>query len=252
MNPQHSTYRNRSQLLASAAIFATLLLGAANAQHPANPSFTSPTNNDILTHNFGVFRQGASGSTLNFSVFNLPFPSGTTAPMTLASTPSLGNTSSIVLQTGTVAGIPAGSSVPMSLQFNTSTPGSISVAYTLQFSSDGMPSEPTQDLAIAAFATVYRRGDYDLDHDVDNADFALWRSSFGSNSSATDGSENGVVDAADYVIWRNNFTGPLGTGLGEQVVSLMPASLAVPEPTSAAILFIATGLLTCPHRRLRR
>src|SRR5688572_13914400 len=51
-------------------------------------------------------------------------------------------------------------------------------------------------------------GDYDADGDVDNADYAPWRTAFGSTVTAghgADGNRNGVVDAADYVTWRKNF-----------------------------------------------
>ena len=47
-------------------------------------------------------------------------------------------------------------------------------------------------------------GDYDADGDVDNADYVVWRSTFGDSIGIlrADGNGSGVVDAADYVIWR--------------------------------------------------
>lgn len=76
----------------------------------------------------------------------------------------------------------------------------------------------------------YLAGDYDHDGNVDNDDYAVWRSTFGTNTGnrPSDGNGNGVVDAADYIIWRNNLgaTVHAGAGFGE----------AVPELTSAAYL----------------
>jgi hypothetical protein len=89
-------------------------------------------------------------------------------------------------------------------------------------------------------------GDYDLDGDVDQADYIVWRASFGNPESVpgnnADGNANGIVDAADYVLWRDNlgtslFT-PLGTGSGS---ALGLSGTAVPEPASIAI-----GLLCLP------
>ncbi len=235
----------------TAALFASV---SAAADNPANPSFSGTSDDNILFHVFtppsGVFRQGGPGATLNFSVFNLAAPTGTTAPMTLLSnTPSGGATSSIVLNAGTVVDLPAGSSAPMSLVLNTSTPGHLSVSYTLKFTSS--PSSPNQDLAIGATADVYRRGDYDLDGDVDNADYALWRNTLGNASALppADGNEDGVVNAADYVVWRNNFTGPLGSATEATNLS---SSGGVPEPASAVVALLVTGLANLCSRRRQR
>jgi glucose/arabinose dehydrogenase len=62
----------------------------------------------------------------------------------------------------------------------------------------------------ATGARIYRvryvnpiAGDYDIDGDVDNNDYGVWRANIGSNLLlAADGNKNGVVDAADYVVWR--------------------------------------------------
>jgi hypothetical protein len=77
-------------------------------------------------------------------------------------------------------------------------------------------------------------GDYDMDGDVDGADYTRWRATFGQMVAATgdgaDGNGNGIVDAADYVVWRNM----LATGAGS-------VSVVVPEP--ASVLLGLIGLL---------
>lgn len=71
-------------------------------------------------------------------------------------------------------------------------------------------------------------GDYDVDGDVDGADFLVWQRAFSSGSQlAADGNQNGVVDAGDLTVWRDNFGVP-------RTVS---AQAAIPEPTSLTLLF---------------
>lgn len=67
-------------------------------------------------------------------------------------------------------------------------------------------------------------GDYDADGDVDDADYGVWKGTFGAAGSGlpADGNGNGIVDAADYVVWRNNNGASVHVGAG--------AGAAVPEP----------------------
>jgi hypothetical protein len=72
-------------------------------------------------------------------------------------------------------------------------------------------------------------GDYDLDRDVDGADFLLWQRDFGSTTNlAADGNGDLVVDGADLDVWKTSF-GP----------GAMAAIAAVPEPSSLALLTAA-------------
>ena len=64
------------------------------------------------------------------------------------------------------------------------------------------------DLVAPSIAIGGLPGDYNGDHSVDEADFDLWKSTFGTSvtpGEGADGNANGVIDAADYTVWRDHF-----------------------------------------------
>lgn len=88
-------------------------------------------------------------------------------------------------------------------------------------------------------AAALEPGDYDLDGDVDQDDYAVWAAAFGTDPTQTltfaDGNGDGLVGAADYTVWRD----AVGAGAG-----------SIPEPTAVASL--ATLLTLAWTRRPRR
>jgi hypothetical protein len=91
-------------------------------------------------------------------------------------------------------------------------------------------------------------GDYNGDGAVDSGDYQVWRASAGDTSTlVADGDGNGTVDSADYVLWRKNLGRTwqdLATGSGSGT-----SLTAVPEPTAAALIMIAS---LCALARSRR
>lgn len=87
-------------------------------------------------------------------------------------------------------------------------------------------------------------GDYNYDGNVDLADYAVWKSGYGTTVPRlglwADGNKDGVVDAADYAVWRDHAIFEGGDG-----------SIAVPEPASFAPL-AATVAMLAARRRNRR
>lgn len=56
-------------------------------------------------------------------------------------------------------------------------------------------------------------GDYNRNGLVSEADYQVWKQSFGTTSLAADGNGDGAVTAADYSIWRDNLGAESGTSV---------------------------------------
>ena len=84
-------------------------------------------------------------------------------------------------------------------------------------------------------------GDYNGDHVVNAADYAVWRDHLGSSDKLPNDMSPGAVTVDDYNVWMQNFGAVLpGPGGG---------SLAVPEPASLVIFSSVTLSLAVVGRR---
>jgi hypothetical protein len=85
-------------------------------------------------------------------------------------------------------------------------------------------------------------GDFDLDGDVDGADFVAWQQHFPTSTGATladgDADGDGDVDGADFVVWQQNFP-----------FSPAPGASPVPEPNALLLGALAIPVLAQRWRR---
>lgn len=87
-------------------------------------------------------------------------------------------------------------------------------------------------------------GDYNADGKVDDADYEMWQSTFGSTvdaGSGADGNGSGRVGSADYTIWRDN--------VGNSVLDAGNGSVGVPEPAN---MLLVSALIVPTFLRRRR
>jgi hypothetical protein len=99
--------------------------------------------------------------------------------------------------------------------------------------------------------SVVLAGDYDLSGTVDDSDYALWRSTFGSSTDLrADGNGDGAVDTADYAVWRKNKGNSSGGGASADN-SLKLALLGLPvvrsSGNSVGTGFVTTGPSSATH-----
>ena len=98
--------------------------------------------------------------------------------------------------------------------------------------------------AIHAAATAIP-GDFDMDGDVDGADFVAWQTNFpkseGAERMTGDADSDGDVDGADFVIWQTHFP-----------TTPVPSTATVPEPPGIALVGFSVAIVVLYKRSLNR
>ena len=98
-------------------------------------------------------------------------------------------------------------------------------------------------VVLAVVSAPSLTANFDEDSDVDAADLAKWKLGFGIASGAAhaqgDADGNGAVDGSDFLAWQRQFGATLTT----------QAAGAVPEPTSALLVFLAAASCLVARRR---
>lgn len=119
----------------------------------------------------------------------------------------------------------------MRVRFGVDTVGPVPALYNPAIDKQITLADDDPDLTLS----LRRPGDYNGDGDVDESDYLLWSSAYGTADQAADGNGDGLVDGADYTLWRDNLTPPAQAFL-------------IPEPSAWSTL-VALATLALWHRR---
>jgi dockerin type I repeat protein len=168
-----------------------------------------------VTPDFTFSQGGVSGTFFNPNATNLTFTfSGSGDTMTFAGAALPKNGISSLTDSGAIG----------------SPPGTPNIT-----SGVNSPTNLNGNSGSVNLSTPSPTGDYNGNHTVDAADYAIWRKTLNGtvspNGNGADGSSNGTIDTADYTFWRARFGNPAGSGSG----SLLAGS--VPEPSTLLLQF---------------
>lgn len=214
-----------------------------NVLDHATPSFDALTSQPVLRLDFGSVPLGSSNVTIDFELFNLEATAGFTAALEFDGELGIGDTS--VLMTGLspfsgAESLAAGDGRLFSAMLDTSTVGSFSALYQLQFSDEDLPGAATLgSLALELSGSVVpssESADFDSDGDVDVSDLLTLQRGYevGTTRSVGDANGDAEVGDEDLIIWYEQF------GIGSSATA---AAAAVPEPGTAVLLVTGLGLI---------
>lgn len=216
----------------------------------ANPSFSGNGDVNTLNFDFGTVALGAAAPTYAFDLFNLTATRGFTAGLDLDGILGGGDIAALstdVAPFGGATSLAAGANESFLASLATSTAGSFSASYTLNFSDENLVGATTLgsltlNLSGVVAAAAADTGDFDADGDADGQDFLVWQLGLGLENGATrgDGDANGdfAVDAADLEIWQSQFVEA-------------PQANGTPEPRTSLMLPLAALLMAAVRRRAK-
>jgi endonuclease I len=215
----------------------------------ATPSFSNTSTTSLLTHDFGIRTTASAAPTFDFNVFNRNATPGFTAKLDFDSVAGSGSTSALTTNADAFDGVlqlAGGTGQALTATMSTSAVGSFSATYALNFSDENIAGALSSSLTLALSGQVLLAGDFNRDHAVDTADYAIWQKSYGQTVAAYslgDGNGDTVVDDNDLWLWQKYFGISAGGG------GVSPAG-QVPEPSLGPALLALGGALAS-HARFR-
>lgn len=112
---------------------------ALNVLDHANPSFSLAGDSNSLTYDFGTVLLGSASPTFGFNIANLIATTGFTAGLDLDSVSGSGDVSALTTNLSLFSSLDAGFTNAFTAALNTSSIGTFSASYTLQFSDENLP-----------------------------------------------------------------------------------------------------------------
>ena len=225
---------------------------------PAGADHTLPANQDALTPNVVLTRDGTAG------LFNIAQESAydklnKTSPLDTEWATSLNNPAQTIDATNWPAlGFTSWASAyggPTNLATNITTLDAVvhlitdDIYLDLRFTNWGVGFTSGGGFSYQrAEAATVTTGDYNGNGSVDAADYTVWRDTLGQSvttpGDGADGNQSGDVDDGDYTFWKQHFGATVpGAAAGATVA-------AVPEP-AAAVLALVGVMFAAGFRRWR-
>jgi hypothetical protein len=197
----------------------------------ANPSFSTLSDVNSLTYDFGNVTLGSLNPTFDFDIANLLGTAGFTSALEHDGWIATGDTG--IFTTGLetiVTPIEGGATNGFVASMSTDTAGDFEATFFFDFSDEDLLGEAFYSLTMTLTGRIVDEvatGDFDGDGDIDGRDFLAWQR----------GESPDAFSSGDLELWQAEY------GVGS-----LATSNAVPEPTTLALL-LAFGVVSIGKRR---